>query len=315
MLIRFLIFGLIIFANMCAEHSPKLLSVDRIWDLAPHNAFCDLIYFQDTWYCAFRESDRHQSGEEGRIRLIRSVDGEKWESSSEIRVKGLDLRDPKLSITPNGKLLLLIGSINSKNLHTQTGVMFSENGGDWSPFQKILEPNQWLWRLTWFEGKGYGVTYGIETPPTLYQTTNGVDYEKITEWYIPGYPSEATLRFFSNKKLVSIIRRRGDAWIGTSLPPYEKWDWKETKRHLGGPNFLIMPDGSMLAAGRISEDGKPKTALLKMTFDQLEPILTLPSSGDSSYPGMVLKDRILWICYYSSHEENQASIYLAKIQL
>ncbi|MCF6285976.1 MAG: exo-alpha-sialidase, partial [Candidatus Hydrogenedentes bacterium] len=43
-----------------------------------------------------------------------------------------------------------------------------------------------------------------------------------------------------------------------------------------------------------------------------KPVLTLPSGGDTSYPGFVWHDDVLWMTYYSSHEE-KTSIYLAKI--
>jgi hypothetical protein len=40
----------------------------------------------------------------------------------------------------------------------------------------------------------------------------------------------------------------------------------------------------------------------------------LPSSGDTSYPGLVLEGDRLLVSYYSSHEERTA-IYLAEIDL
>ena len=40
--------------------------------------------------------------------------------------------------------------------------------------------------------------------------------------------------------------------------------------------------------------------------------LELPSGGDTSYPGLVWYDGILWVSYYSSHE-GKTSIYLAKL--
>lgn len=43
-------------------------------------------------------------------------------------------------------------------------------------------------------------------------------------------------------------------------------------------------------------------------------MLKLPSGGDSSYPGMVMHNGLLWMSYYSSHE-GKTSIYLAKIAL
>jgi hypothetical protein len=51
-----------------------------------------------------------------------------------------------------------------------------------------------------------------------------------------------------------------------------------------------------------------------MTPTTYEPLLTLPSGGDTSYPGMVWHDNEIWMSYYSSHEEKTA-IYLARIKL
>ena len=43
-------------------------------------------------------------------------------------------------------------------------------------------------------------------------------------------------------------------------------------------------------------------------------ILELPSAGDTSYAGMVLHEGLLWISYYSTHED-KTSVYLAKVVL
>jgi len=43
-------------------------------------------------------------------------------------------------------------------------------------------------------------------------------------------------------------------------------------------------------------------------------LLTLPSGGDTSYAGMVWHEGLLWVTYYSSHEE-KTCIYLAKVKL
>ena len=51
-----------------------------------------------------------------------------------------------------------------------------------------------------------------------------------------------------------------------------------------------------------------------MSRDGYEPVLTLPSGGDTSYPGLVWHDGLLWMSYYSSHE-GKSAIYLAKVKL
>src|ERR1035441_8779110 len=84
---------------------PQLVSAKKIWDTAPHNAFTDLTRFHDKWFCTFREADGHVRGN-GSIRVITSTDGEQWESAALLSEEGIDLRDPKLSITPDGRLLM-----------------------------------------------------------------------------------------------------------------------------------------------------------------------------------------------------------------
>ena len=85
----------------------KLIETRKIWDKANHNAFTDLEYFKDHWYCAFREGNSHAgSGDYGKVRVIKSADGIEWQSVALFSKDKVDLRDAKLSITPNNKLLL-----------------------------------------------------------------------------------------------------------------------------------------------------------------------------------------------------------------
>lgn len=86
-----------------------------------------------------------------------------------------------------------------------------------------------------------------------------------------------------------------------------------TKHRLGGPNFLVLPDGKMWASSR-SYPGGSRTVLARMTAESYEPVLTFPSGGDTSYSGMVWHEGLLWMSYYSSHE-GKTSVYLAKVKL
>src|SRR5262245_19700916 len=58
----------------------ELVEVRKIWDVAPHNAFTDLIRFRDRWFCVFREGKAHVSPD-GALRVIISSDGVNWESA------------------------------------------------------------------------------------------------------------------------------------------------------------------------------------------------------------------------------------------
>lgn len=274
--------------------------------------------------------------------MLESTDGEVWKSAALIGEKGIDLRDPKLSVTPDDRLMIVAGGsvYEGKTFKgRQPRVTFSKDGREWSPTQRVLSEGEWLWRVTWHNGKAYGVSYNagertsvaakaaaetgkVESGPAdwklkLVSSSDGVHFDLVTHLDVPGHPNETTLRFLTSGEMVALVRREGGskmAWVGHSAAPYRDWTWKETKHQVGGPNFIQLPDGSLIAAGR-SYPGGAKTVLAKMTVDGgYDPVLTFPSGGDTSYPGLVWYDGLLWMSYYSSHE-GKTSIYLAKIKL
>jgi hypothetical protein len=325
-----------------AAEKPVLVSVVKIWDQAPHNAFTDLIRWRGKWYCTFREAEAHVGGDGG-LRILESDDGSNWRPVALIEEKGIDLRDPKLSITPDDRLMVVAGGSVYGGTKTLMGrqprVAFSKDARTWTAPQRVLQEGDWLWRVTWHEGKAYGVSYNasartsqeakeaahspkpLSSDPAdwklkLVASADGVKYDLITYLGVPGHPNETTLRFLPGGDMVALVRREGGntfGWIGTSQAPYREWKWHETGHRLGGPNFLVLPDGRLWAASR-SYPGGAKTVLARMSRDSYEPVLTLPSGGDTSYAGLVWHDGLLWLSYYSSHE-GKSSIYLARVKL
>ena len=312
---------------------PILAFSQKIWDLAPHNAFTDIILFRGKWFCVFRESDSHGGTNNGIIRLITSTDTVSWTSVHIWEESGVDLRDPKLSITPEGSLMLLAGGsyyMRGRYDSCQSRVSFSKDSKNWTSLIPILSPNDWLWRITWFEGKAYGVSYRLLNPKdrskewllTLFESDDGINYRLVTDLMVPGYPSETTLRFTSRGEMVALVRRgmpnNDQAWIGISIPPYDSWRWTVLNRSIGGPNFVILPDGMMWAAGRytfLTTYGSIENTVVTSLNELLKgPYLVLPSFGDTSYPGMFYHEDFLYVSYYSSHE-GKSAIYFAKMKL
>ena len=304
--------------------APTLVTVAKIWDAGAHNAFTDLIRWRNRWYCTFRESDAHVGGD-GRIRVLASADGEAWTSAALIAETGIDLRDPKLSITPDDRLMMVAGgSVYEGTTYRgrQPRVLFSSDGSGWSTPQRILAEGDWLWRVTWHEGTAYGVTYRTkagdpsEWTATLVSSRDGRTFQNVITFAVPDRPNETTLRFMPDGEMIALVRREAGsrfAWVGRSRAPYTTWTWRETAHSVGGPNFIRLPDGELWASGR-SVVGKPTTVLARMTIEGgYEPVLTLPSGGDTSYAGMVWHDGLLWVSYYASHE-GKSAIYLARVK-
>ena len=315
----------------CLEMSAQF-KVQRIWD-EHYSAFPSIEKFDGRYYVTFREGEGHVFDKNGiaagKIRVLRSNDGKKWKPVTLLAKDGFDLRDPKLSVAPDGRLVLVMGGSvyeGKKLVQRVPHVSFSSDGVQFSgpvPIvfgKEIPYGMEWLWRLTWHDGIGYSVIYGEKF--ALVKTTDGLHYETITEIEADGQPNETTLRFTSDGRMAMMIRREKDdhgryGWWGVSERPYTDWNFKPMGFGLGGPEFTILDDERVIMGTRsyFLKD-KPKTILLKGGLDGVfEEMCVLPSGGDCSYPGFLVVGDELWVVYYSSHELKRAAIYFTKIPL
>ena len=69
-----------------------VISIERIWNRADHCAFTDLVAFDDSLYCAFREGSGHIPGLNGVVRIVRSSDRMNWTSVAVLDEPHVDLR-------------------------------------------------------------------------------------------------------------------------------------------------------------------------------------------------------------------------------
>ena len=82
----------------------ELLRVAKISTSTAHCAFTGLTRYNDTFFCTWREGAGHVSGD-GRLRVVRSADGTNWTSVALIARAGVDLRDSKIEVTPDNRLM------------------------------------------------------------------------------------------------------------------------------------------------------------------------------------------------------------------
>jgi hypothetical protein len=324
---------LLLVSHACADApvTAEVLEVKRIWDEAPHNAFTDLIRWNGRFYCVFRQGRGHACTD-GKIRVLESEDADTWASAALVALDGYDLRDPHVSLTPDNRLMLVGGVAARKkdNQSTPTGtfVSSSRDGRKWTRLRIVTKPGRWLWRVTWNKGKAYGVTYGGgEDGPyiDLRTSSDGVNYsEHVPKLFTEGRPTEVTLRFAADSTCYALVRRDQlqneprSAVLGVSKPDYTQWQWHDLGENFngfGGPNFIEIPGGHWIAAGR-TFDGGAHTSLtyLDVRTGTMSKLIKLPGGGDTSYPGLVWHNEILYVSYYSSHQ-SKTDIYMAKVKI
>ncbi len=322
------------------QQSEEIYSVEKIWDNAQHSAFTDIIRWNDKFYCSFRTGSGHvpgKNGEDGKVQLISSADGKTWNDVVTLAKNEVDLRDPKLSITPDNRLMIVMGGSyydGDTLLKRVPHVSFHDDNGTSNPAainvdESIESPTDWLWRVTWYQGKGFGVVYQPNDKRWgfhLVSTTNGIDFKLEKTFSLPQKPNEASIRFTDQGEAWLVVRNEGQNKNGhlgickndpdSSIDDwsFEDWTWKRIKTRLGGPNIIQTPQGYWLLGSRkYSQNARTSLYTLGRSARYKE-LIEFPSGGDTSYPGMLIHENELWMSYYSSHE-GKSSIYLAQVPL
>lgn len=301
----------------------ELLSVQRISGDAQHSAFTDLVWWNDRWVCTFREATQHVGGPaDSRICIMESRDSENWQVASKLRSEAGDVRAGKIAVMSDNRIVLLtaIGAKDGDKSYHQPLSFHSDDLKNWNGPTEVGDRNCWMWGINWHGGAGYSIGYGTDGPRyvRLYRTTDGINFESIVDNFnIPvAYPNESSITFAQDGRAYALLRCDPDeAFIGMAPPPYTQWEWKQLDTRIGGPEMIVLPDGRLIAAGRLYDD-PVRTSLIWIDPDTATATecLTLPSGGDTSYPSLVFRNDILYMSYYASHEEKTA-VYFAKIKL
>lgn len=137
--------------------------------------------------------------------------------------KDVDLREPKLSVMPAGRLMMNGGGsvyLGTKELKgKRSRGLFSADGRNGTVPQKILNEGDWRWRVTGHEGVAYGAAYrsgrlgsaalGPEWGLTLDRSRDALQWDLVKTLEVTGRPNETTRRFQANGDRVALVRREG----------------------------------------------------------------------------------------------------------
>jgi hypothetical protein len=289
----------------------------RIWDGEPHSAFTDLTWYRGQFYCVFRVASKHVSPD-GRIRVLTSRDGVAWTSATVLEMEGADLRDPKIMPGPRGGLLISGAAAYPPGgaVRHQTFVWSSEDGQGWGKPRPVGEADYWLWKIAYHDGSLWSAGYATAGQEPCIQLFR--DFQAVEGFEIPpDRPNEVALASTPDGSLHLLMRRDTGAKTAllVSRSRQGKWTTRDVGVRIGGPALLALADGKLLGAGRLYDPGT-RTAVFEIdpATGKYRELAILPSGGDTSYPGLVLRDGKLHVSYYSSHE-GRTAIYFATVKI
>ncbi len=321
-----------------AEEMPNVSVTDvrRITHDEDHNAFTDLTWFRGHIYLTYRTCpDGHNVFDSSSIVVKRSTEGVDWETVATFSVRDRDVRDPHFVVLEDS-LYLYTGTWycgshkpKTRNMNQMLGYGISTKDGEsWSkPFALEGTYGNYVWKAHSWGGRiylcarrrtGYQevADYAEHTPivqSRLLASTDGkrfVDYLTVQTEYGDEFD-------FINEEDggITFLARQGgnrSAQLITADSSHQIVNSQSLGRYIGGPILFDFMQWR-LVAGRAIKDGKARLIISILSDGRLHDLLTLPSGGDCSYPGMVtLCPGCVLVSWYSSHE-GSTEIYTAKL--
>jgi len=290
-----------------------------------HNLTTDMIWWRDHYYLVYSSSPWHMASTRSRLVLWRSTNARDWAQVADFQLADGDIRDPKLAVINDRLFLYMLRNDVLIAEPSGTAYSVSDDGVTWQPVQPI-GPKGWLfWRpKTTGDGTWYVPAYWHEHGRSiLLRTRDGIDWSEVSAINNGGHNDETDLEFLPDGTAVVTARleispdpfghNRACTLVTIAAPPYTKWEGVRCPTtRLDGPN-LFSHDGIVFAAGRHHPPGtgrfdkragvwgrRKRTALYRVERDGLRHLFNLPSAGDTGYPGVVVRDGELTMCYYTN---------------
>jgi hypothetical protein len=290
-----------------------------------HNSNTDLAFFKDSFWLIHASAPWHFASDTTRLILRRSTDARTWEEVAEFQNPGEDIRDPKFAVIGGRLILYALKNTSFAAEPYLTVAATSDDGLVWTDFVE-MKPDGWLfWRprssdggRTWYV-PAYWHEHG---KAALLKSEDGLNWEINSIIYSGDVIDETAAVFLPDGRMLITGRlevagyyfgdNRGNTLIATSEPPFMTWTYQHSDvTRLDGPT-LFTYNGRVYAVGRFEPGPKPllfetgsilakkRTSLFVVEEDRLVWLSDLPSDGDTSYSGVVIRGDEAYISYYTS---------------
>ena len=303
--------------------------LEQISDGECHAAFTDLIIYNGYLLCCYRQASSHMS-EDGLIAIYSRKLNQRTGTTHFIEWPNSDLRDPKFLVDGDNKLWVSCYPriLSETPTHRQMFAWSTTDGETWSSQPIKYGPNNWwLWKLFWLQDRAYSLGYNRSQQRLDFFTGHPQSGMTLRQegalskaQHGLGYPNESALATDESNVLFALVRRDEDtftAQLGICLPPYYQWQWQDLGAYVGGPALMHWRHHWFVVAGRSPHKHTMVTKLwlLDAREAKLHEVATLPSAGDTSYPGLVFNEATdtLHISYYSEHLNDQCAVFLTSV--
>ncbi len=299
-----------------ADVSPNLEL--ESWDVEtgePHNAFTDMLYWKGDFYLSFRTGPVHGTNNDSKIVVLKSNDARDWKTVEEFSIDGFDIRDPKLALINENLFVYVVKRALKEEGEEITTSQYSvsEDGNDWSKLKDIEPEGKRFWRAKTRDNNTWYCPIFEQGDVKLYNSINGVDWDDICSIYEGAGADESDFEILPDGRMIVSMRIQGGGTrIYVADHPYNDWNYEEWQyNRLDGPCLFSIND-KIFAVGRNqpevdnifqqvgSATCRKRTSLFMIEEDRIIHLSDLPSSGDTSYPAVVIKGDHIYISYYTS---------------
>lgn len=316
-----------------ALQRPRVAGVDpkvvqETWDAVAdgdHNSNTDLVEFDGWIYLCHQTSPYHLGSSRSRLLLWRSRDARAWEKVTEFKnQRGLEYRDPKFAVINRRLFLYVLPNLTLMAEPVTTEYTSSHDGVTWEPLVEVNQPGWLFWRPKTRDGVTWYVTayWGEHGKSILFSSPDGVAWSPVSMINEGERNDETDFEFLPDGRIISTARLEGNGnqWgdatastlISVAFPPYERWSYAKSRvTRLDGP-CLFPYNGRTYAIGRyqatrawrVAEQGgmyaRKRTSIFLVEAERLLYLCDLPSAGDTSYAGIVVRGDELFASYYAS---------------
>jgi hypothetical protein len=299
------------------------------WDAVAdglHNSNTDMILWRGEFLLVHDARPYHLGTPDSRLVLRRSGDGRRFETLAALQLPGKDVRDPKLAVIGGRLHLYALPNSGTYALPEGTVLATSDDGVRWTPFEPV-GPDGWLfWRPKTRDG---GATWYVPAywkhhgQSILLRSSDGRRWERVSTIHEGDGNDETDIEFLPDGRLLATTRLEitpdtllgnfeACTGIGVAEPPYQRWvEHRSQVTRLDGP-ALFSHAGRVFAVARHQPEprgfltrlggvlSRKRTSLFRVEPERLVHLSDLPSAGDTSYAGTVLRDGFLWVDYYTS---------------